>query len=56
MTQEEKDRITFRQNKDNKGLLTSLRHMARGAGRSLNNYLNYILQNHVKEHNDTNEE
>lgn len=56
MNKHDKDRhISFRENSNNKGLIVSLRKMARKANRRLNDYLNMILANHVQDHNDTEE-
>lgn len=48
--------ISFRANKENKNLKQSLRKLANKANRKLNDYLNIILAEHVKEHNETAEE
>jgi len=41
--------ITFRENKKNDGLITQLRELSDINGRRLNDYLNIILSDHVKQ-------
>ena len=42
--------ISFRANKENKNLIKSLKELASKANRKLNDYLNIILSEHVKDH------
>jgi hypothetical protein len=46
--------LSFRENKKNAGLITQLKELADINGRRLNDYLNIILSDHVKQKQKTN--
>jgi len=45
--------ISFRENKENAGLVDELKTLCKAKNRRLNDYLNIILSNHIKEQNKT---
>jgi len=45
--------ISFRENKQNAGLVDELKTLSKAQNRRLNDYLNIILSNHIKEQNKT---
>lgn len=51
--QNEKKSLTFRENKQNAGLVNNLKKLSEAKNRRLNDYLNIILSNHIKEQNKT---
>ena len=56
MAYDKEKQFTFKENKESSGLVVSLRKMAQKANRRLNDYLNIVLAQHVKDHNETNED
>jgi len=48
-----KKSLTFRENKQNAGLVNNLKKLSEANNRRLNDYLNIILSNHIKEQNKT---
>jgi hypothetical protein len=48
-----KNSLTFRENKQNAGLVNNLKKLSEANNRRLNDYLNIILSNHIKEQNKT---
>ncbi len=51
--EKQKNSLTFRENKQNAGLVNSLKKLSEANNRRLNDYLNIILSNHIKEQNKT---
>lgn len=45
----DKKQISFRENKKNDGLINQLKELSNINGRRLNDYLNIILSDHVKQ-------
>ena len=48
-----KNSLTFRENKQNAGLVNNLKKLSEANNRRLNDYLNIILSNNIKEQNKT---
>ncbi len=51
--EKQKNSLTFRENKQNAGLVNNLKKLSEANNRRLNDYLNIILSNHIKEQNKT---
>lgn len=51
--EKQKNSLTFRENKQNAGLVNNLKKLSQANNRRLNDYLNIILSNHIKEQNKT---
>lgn len=55
MSYDKDKQFTFKESKDNKGVIKSLRDLAKKGGRRFNDYLNIILSKHVQDHHEDEE-